>query len=194
MFRLFFIVILVSSLLVSAYYRRRARREGEVIPRTQESRPLVVGRLLVGLPLAASLLAYAVSPRTMAWAEAPVPGWLRWVGAVTGALNVGLISWVLSSLGANVSETVLTKRNHTLVTHGPYRWVRHPLYTAGVLGLASLSLLAANWFLALMVLVVIAILPLLVHKEETYLIEKFGGEYREYADCTGRFLPRPNHR
>jgi protein-S-isoprenylcysteine O-methyltransferase Ste14 len=39
--------------------------------------------------------------------------------------------WVFSALGRNVSETVLTKGDHELVTAGPYRWIRHPLYTTG---------------------------------------------------------------
>jgi protein-S-isoprenylcysteine O-methyltransferase Ste14 len=46
------------------------------------------------------------------------------------------------SIGANISETILTKRTHQLVTHGPYRWIRHPLYAFSLLELFSLALLA----------------------------------------------------
>lgn len=188
-FRSIFVAVLVLSLSISAYFRRRARSHGDTISRQEESAALKAGRLLIGLPLYASLVAYAISPRLMAWSEVPLPTWLRWVGAGMGIAVLPTIYWVLSSLGSNVSETILTKRYHKLVTHGPYRWVRHPLYTVGVGLIASLSLLAANWFMALMVVVVVALLPALAHKEENHLIEKFGDEYIRYKNSTGRFLP-----
>ena len=41
-----------------------------------------------------------------------------------------LIVWAFQSLGSNLTDTVVTRRQHTLITHGPYRWVRHPFYDA----------------------------------------------------------------
>jgi hypothetical protein len=55
----------------------------------------------------------------------------------------------LGNLGRNVSETVLTKESHELVTSGPYRWIRHPLYTTGIALFVALGLIAANWFILL---------------------------------------------
>lgn len=57
--------------------------------------------------------------------------------------------WVFTSIGSNISETVLTKANHQLVMHGPYRWVRHPLYAVALLALLALGLMAANALLLL---------------------------------------------
>jgi hypothetical protein len=53
------------------------------------------------------------------------------------------------SLRGRASHTVVTRREHTLVTHGPYRWVRHSFYGVAFLGVLAFSLMAANWFLAL---------------------------------------------
>ena len=58
----------------------------------------------------------------------------------------GLFVWTFRSLGKNLTDTVVTRRQHTLVQHGPYRWIRHPLYSSAALLIAALSLIAANWF------------------------------------------------
>ena len=102
-----------------------------------------------------------------------------------------LLYWVVSSIGNNISETFLTKENHVLVTFGPYRWVRHPLYAVATMGWVSLSILAANWFmLAMACLAFIGIAVLVIPREEAALMRKFGNEYREYMQRTGRFAPR----
>lgn len=121
----------------------------------------------------------------------PAPLWSRWLGAVLGLLVVPLVYWTLRSLGENVSETTLTKEHHQLITSGPYRWVRHPLYTVGTLLLASCSLLTASWLIAAFTaLVAVFVTSVVVPREEAAMIEKFGRRYEEYRRRTGRFLPR----
>jgi protein-S-isoprenylcysteine O-methyltransferase Ste14 len=83
-----------------------------------------------------------------------------------------------------------TREEHEPVTGGPYRWVRHPLYTVGTSFFVSLSLLAANWFMGLASLVVLVMLSIRLPKEEEKLIERFGDEYRSHMKRTGRLLPR----
>ena len=61
---------------------------------------------------------------------------------------VPIIYWVMSTIGKNISETFLTKGHHILVTHGPYRWVRHPLYSAATVVFVSLELEASGSTLA----------------------------------------------
>jgi protein-S-isoprenylcysteine O-methyltransferase Ste14 len=97
---------------------------------------------------------------------------------------------VFHSLGPNLTDTVVTRREHTLVTHGPYRWVRHPFYGVGFLGLLAVTLMTANWFIALTGAVVIALLVHRTRTEEVKLIERFGDEYRAYRERTGAFFPR----
>ncbi len=98
--------------------------------------------------------------------------------------------WTLSSLGKNLTDTVVTRANAVLVTHGPYRWVRHPFYVTAALLMASVTLLTANWLIGLTSLVVLALLAIRTPKEEAMLIQRFGQQYREYMERTGRFIPR----
>lgn len=126
----------------------------------------------------------------MRWTQVDLPEWLRWVGVGMGILGNLLAYWVFSSLRNNVSPTVATRANATLVTHGPYRWVRHPLYVMGLIAYIGFALLAENWFIAVSMLIGFALLVIRTEKEEARLIEKFGDTYREYMQRTGRFFPK----
>lgn len=191
LFRWLFIAIFVGTFSISGYFRRRARRSGEVIPRAREGNLSLLSRLVFAAPLYLSLLAYMLNPQWMDWSSILLPSWLRWVGAVVGFGMLPVLYWVVSSIGSNISETFLTKEHHVLVTHGPYRWVRHPLYSVATIGFISLSILAANWFMmAMAVLAIVGISLFVIPKEEAQLIQKFGNEYLEYVKRTGRLGPR----
>jgi protein-S-isoprenylcysteine O-methyltransferase Ste14 len=191
LFRWFFVAIFVGTLSISGYFRYRARQSGEAIPRAREGNLAMLTRFLFAAPLYLPILAYMLNPAWMAWSSIPLPVGLRWLGAAVGLGALPLVYWVVSSIGNNISETFLTKEKHVLVTHGPYRWVRHPLYSAATITLVSLSILAANWFMLAMACVAfIGIAALVIPREEAELRRKFGDEYREYVLRTGRFAPR----
>lgn len=190
MFRWFALVVFLASLGISAQRRWQARRVGGTIPRSQEPAGLIAGRLFVALPLFVGVIAYLANPRWMTWASLALPLWARWAGVALGALVVASIYWVLTTLGANVSETVLTKQHHRLVTTGPYRWVRHPLYSVGIALFVSIALMAANWFILLWAVVaLIAIRLVVIPREEDQLLKAFGDEYGRYRTRTGSLVP-----
>ncbi len=190
MFRWIVLVVLVANIGISGYFRHKARQSGETIGRTEEGALLVVMRLVFTLPLLLSILAFVINPAWMAWSSVPVPVWVRWIGAVLGVGIVPLTYWVFHTIGRNISETVLTKETHELVTDGPYRWVRHPLYTVGTLLLTAISLLTASWFIGMMTaLAIVMIVLVVIPREEANLIETFGDAYRAYKKHTGMLLP-----
>jgi len=191
MFRWLALAVFVLTVGISARLRARARAQTGTIPRSRESGGLIAGRLAVALPLFGSVLVYVLNPRWMDWASLGLHPGLRWVGAALGVAVVPGVYWVLSNLGSNVSETVLTKDDHQLVTSGPYRWVRHPLYSVGICLFLSVGLMAANAFiLAWTALALIAVHLVVVPREESALIAKFGDAYREYRATTGALLPK----
>ena len=105
------------------------------------------------------------------------------------ALLAGQI-WVFRSLGRNITDTVTVRSEATLVTRGPYRWMRHPLYTFGFAGFACLGLAAANAALIGAALVAIALIRARTPIEERMLVERFGDDYLDYMLHTPRWLPR----
>lgn len=191
MFRGLMLAVLLGALGVSGYHRAMARRHGETIARSREGGVLVTLRALVALVLFGSVVLCILRPGWMAWGSFDAPAGVRWAGAILGGLTIPAVHWVLRTLGRNVSETVLTKRNHELVTTGPYRWIRHPLYTTGLALFLALGLMAGSWFVLLACGIVLGLLTqVVIPREEQALIAKFGGRYREHMERTGRLVPR----
>jgi protein-S-isoprenylcysteine O-methyltransferase Ste14 len=126
----------------------------------------------------------------MGWASVAVPVGVRWLGVLLGLLAVAMVQWVLRTLGSNVSETVLTKERHELVTSGPYRWVRHPLYGTGLTLFVAIGLMAGSWLVLLVSAIGWILLRwLVIPLEEEALVAKFGDRYRDYRQRTGRLIP-----
>jgi protein-S-isoprenylcysteine O-methyltransferase Ste14 len=188
-FRLIALIFTVTLFGLSGYFRRRADREAGAL-RTREGSGAVklvrLYMLLAFLPL----IAYFINPDWVAWARLTVPEWARWIGAGLAAIALPLGYWVFTSIGANISPTQATRHGHQLVTHGPYRYIRHPLYTTGVLAFLAIALLTAMWWVLVVVVPGVIFIVLRTPKEEARLIETFGDAYRAYARRTGRFLPK----
>ena len=126
----------------------------------------------------------------MSWSSLLLPSWLRWLGILSGLTAGALIVWTFRALGPNLTDTVVTRRTHTLVTNGPYRFVRHPFYVAVGLAVLGNGLAAANWFLFATGVTSLCLLILRTSREEERLFQRFGDEYRLYSQRTGRFLPK----
>ncbi len=126
----------------------------------------------------------------MAWSSLPLPLWLRWAGVGIGIPTGLLLIVTFRTLGRNLTDTVVTRSEHSLVTSGPYRWVRHPFYLATILAVTANSLVTANWFIALTGACAFGLLLLRTRIEEEKLIERFGQDYLNYMERTGRFFPR----
>jgi protein-S-isoprenylcysteine O-methyltransferase Ste14 len=189
-FRFALVVLAFIVLPVLVYHRIRSQATGESLDRRQEGLFILFTLRLVGAATWLGVLAYMIDPDWMMWSSVGVPEWLRWAGVVVGVMGGSLLVWTLPNLGKNLTDTVVTRRNHTLVFSGPYHWVRHPFYDALALYLAGNAIAAANWFLLLTGGGVVALLVIRTRTEEEKLILRFGDSYRAYVGRTGRFLPR----
>ena len=190
LFHILFIIAFLGFTGIRMYYHRKAFATAGQFT-YKEGRFSSILRGLFGFPYILSLFAYMVYPPILSWAAFSLPDGLRWLGAVLCLAVLPLILWVQRSLGSNFSTRIHIRDEHTLVTQGPYRWVRHPMYTVFMIQSIGLLLLTANWFvggvyiLALMLIVIIR-----TPFEENMMIDKFGEQYRRYMSQTGKFLPR----
>jgi protein-S-isoprenylcysteine O-methyltransferase Ste14 len=195
-YRLAFLVLLLALLAMRVIFMIKVRRSGErLLPDERavqrEGGPgFVILRSVLFLAILAFLGMYFAG---MAWMDIflfRLPGWLRWSGFAVGLLSVVFWIWTQIHLDTQWSAQLQLKRNHQLVTTGPYASIRHPLYL-GMMGWAiSVSLLTANWiFVAVCVLSIIGVV-VRVPKEEQMMIEAFGDEYKAYMQRTGRYFPK----
>ena len=189
-FRWAVLVLVVITMTIAGYHRIQARTAGGSVSRREEGFVLLAMRTVLGLSFWGALFAYLISPASMAWSAVPVADWLRWGGVGLGLLAGGLLYWTLRHLGTNLTDTVVTRAEATLVTSGPYSWVRHPFYVTSLLMLLSISLITANWFLGLLSVFLLLFFVLRAPLEEEKLVERFGDDYRAYVQRTGRFWPR----
>jgi protein-S-isoprenylcysteine O-methyltransferase Ste14 len=189
LFRLILLAGFVIFMPIGIYHRLKART-GEKLDRRQEGMFILVALRLAGLAGTAGLIAYLIDPAYMAWAAVPLPVWLRWTGVGLALIAGSLLVWMFRTLGRNLTDTVVTRKQHTLVTTGPYRWVRHPMYASAALAIVGNSLVAANWYLFVAGCLALLLLVIRTRKEEQNLIAKFGDDYRNYMQRTGQFVPR----
>jgi protein-S-isoprenylcysteine O-methyltransferase Ste14 len=190
-FRILAGVILITGMGISTYFRLKADKEtGEKISRKVDGSVMMNFIRIGGLILWLSPFVYLINPAWMAWSRIGLPEWVRWLGVGLGLIGVFGVYWLFSSIGSGISPTSATREKHVLSTKGPYRWIRHPLYTFGSSLFISFGMMADNWFIALLGILAFIGMAVRTPKEEANLIEKFGDEYREYMKRTGRFLPK----
>jgi protein-S-isoprenylcysteine O-methyltransferase Ste14 len=190
-FRILAAAILFSSMSISIYFRRKADRDsGEKLSRKADGTALMTAIRIGGLILWLSPFVYLINPNWMVWSKIGLPDSVRWIGVVVGFLCVSGIYWLFTSIGSGITPVSATRKEHKLVTHGIYRWIRHPLYTIGSALFVAFGTIADNGFIATMGILTFILMAIRTPKEEANLIEKFGDEYREYMKHTGRFLPK----
>ena len=184
------LVIVLVVFPIGIYYRIQSQATGEKLDRWQEGLFILATLRPLGLLLLLAVVAYLVDPASMAWSSMPFPAWLRWLGVGVCATGGGLWLWTFRRLGKNLTDTVVTRREHTLVTQGPYRWVRHPFYDSVLLFVLGIALAAANWLLLVLGGTLFGLFVIRTRTEEEKLLGRFGAQYREYMARTGRFVPR----
>lgn len=186
-----FVAIFTFMILASTglYHRIKAAKAGGSVPREDEGLPIMILLRLFGFSMWLGLIVYLINPSWMNWSSMALPAWLRWTGAGLVVLAIPLIHWMFRSLGKNATDTVAIRKEHSLVTEGPYKYIRHPMYSFSVLSFMGFSLLTANWFIGITGLVALIFLAVRTPIEESKLEEAFGEAYREYAKNTARFIP-----
>ena len=189
-FRIALLIVFATVFPVGVYHRLRSQATREPLDRRQEGLFILATLRPLGLALLSGVIAYVINPASMAWSSIPLPGWLRWAGVGVCVAGGALLIWTFRWLGKNLTDTVVTRREHTLVVDGPYRWVRHPFYGSVVLFVLGVSLIATNWFFFVTGALVVSLLIVRTRTEEEKLVARFGESYHEYMNRTGRFLPR----
>jgi len=138
----------------------------------------------------------------LAWATA---GSFRWIGhhrlfyenivtqlggIMLCAAGIALAIWARVILGTNWSGIVTLKENHELIQSGPYRYVRHPIYSGILLGIFG-TVLALNPFVSGVVLMVLVLIGLRVKSllEEKIMLRTFPDQYPEYMRRVRALIP-----
>jgi protein-S-isoprenylcysteine O-methyltransferase Ste14 len=174
---------MVAFALTEVWIRVRTRRG---TPSRDDRGSRLVIALGIGLGVALAILVAAH------WPGGTLPAPWAWfvAGFVVTAAGVALRIWAVVSLGRFFTTQVRVSTDQSVVSAGPYRWVRHPSYSALLLEVAGLGLAQTDW---LSILLAAGLpLPALVWRiriEESALRTGLGAAYDEYAEGRNRLVP-----
>ena len=119
------------------------------------------------------------------------PVWLRLLGVVIAIVSLFYFRWIHKTLGANWSPTLQIRKGHQLISTGPYKTIRHPMYAQIWLWTIAQVLIVSNLIAGFSGIVAWSILYFMrVGSEEKMMIENFGNDYIEYMKQTGRVFPK----
>ncbi|HXP59972.1 MAG TPA: isoprenylcysteine carboxylmethyltransferase family protein [Dongiaceae bacterium] len=114
---------------------------------------------------------------------------IRYLGLVMFALGFAAMHWAEVALGKQFSVTVTIQPAHSLVTRGPYRYVRHPRYLGVLVFTAGFALVYRSWLGLILVTVLAGVLAWRIHDEEELMHSEFGTTWEAYARRTWRLVP-----
>lgn len=116
--------------------------------------------------------------------------WARWSGVVAFGFGLTLFWQVHKTLGKNWSPILEIRKDHKLITEGPYKYIRHPMYTMIWIWVICQWLILSNWIVGIMGVLTWSILYFIrLPEEEKLMIEKFGQEYKNYMRKTKKIIP-----
>jgi protein-S-isoprenylcysteine O-methyltransferase Ste14 len=134
-------------------------------------------------------LVWIVTP-LFAFADYPLHPVPFIVGTLLLAFGLWLFQRSHADLGRNWSITLQMRENHELITHGVYRWIRHPMYLALLTFAVGQAVVIPNWVVGPSDLLVMAVLVALRSgREEEMMREEFGNDYVAYSAETKRLIP-----
>jgi len=188
-YRIAFVVVAALWLvfLIRFVFGRSLKREAA----TRKSRVSILGIVIQGLGyLAVSML----QRRPFFSPIVPLPGALAYLPPLLAIALSGAGIWLsltaVRTLGREWSYEARLVEGHRLVTTGPYRWVRHPIYTAMIAKLIAIGIVLSHWIGLLAGVVLITIGTLIrTRSEEKLLREQFGAEYDAYARRVPGLVP-----
>jgi len=183
-----FFVGFLAYLRIRGVYAHRTKHE----PKTHRQIDGLEKVLLIAV-IASSLLLpllYLFTP-LLSFADYELPAAFRWLGAAVMISALWLFWRSHADLGQNWSVSLEIRKQHTLVKHGVYRLIRHPMYAAIWLFSIAQALLLANWLAGWSAVVPFAVMYFLrTPREERMMCQFFGQEYEDYMRQTGRLFPR----
>jgi protein-S-isoprenylcysteine O-methyltransferase Ste14 len=191
LFRILYAALLIGFVAHRAYYTRKyPPRETETLTRLSNSTSSKAAKILALLALISSSI-YIITPSYVTWASIPLPSFARWLGAGIALAGFLLLESSHRSLASNWSDQPRITQSQQFIRTGPYRRIRHPIYTSFLLILGSSLLITSNWLVGLLWIASVGLdISTRIRFEESAMQDQFGQEFVEYKTTTGSLFPR----
>ena len=188
MFRIIFVLTYAIFGSIRIYYRKQTLgRESEKEESLRD--PQTIFLSIVILAYFATMFIYILLPDWIFWAHLDLHILIRWFGVALGVLSIGLLTWIHQTLGRQYAAKLEIQKEHALIEAGPYKKVRHPMYTVFISFSLAVALISSNLLILIFAILIAIPFHWIAQKEERMLTDQFGEDYLSYIDRTGRFLP-----
>ena len=180
-FYIMYLLLILSEVMGGVILPRLHRRGTEITKKDKGSSQLISLGNFVSVVI---VFSFALSGTAM-W-----PSWVYYPGILLMVLGIVLRQWSMAVLGSFFSGTVGVQEGQKVVDKGPYRLVRHPSYTGGLLIFAGMGLALQSWGAILLIVLIFGLaFGYRIYVEEKVLVSEFGEEYVEYTKRTKRLIP-----
>ena len=168
--------------LVSAFGQKKTKRSESRLSRLSYTLPLFLAVALLALPKA--------HRNWLGYPFIPINPTTEWIGASVTLAGLLLAVWARRSLGRNWSAMVTLKEGHELIGSGPYRRIRHPIYTGILLAFLGTAIAIGRVGGLIAFAIECASFWTKARREEAFLAQEFGAQFEAHRKRTGMFLPK----
>ncbi|HET9741691.1 MAG TPA: isoprenylcysteine carboxylmethyltransferase family protein [Terriglobales bacterium] len=125
----------------------------------------------------------------LGWRVLPVSPAIAYPGVALTIAGAAFAFWARAMLGGNWSASVTVKENHSLVRSGPYRLVRHPIYTGCLIAMLGTAMVFGELGCFIALAIAIVAFWLKTRTEEDFMTAQFGEDYIRYRSQVRRLVP-----
>jgi protein-S-isoprenylcysteine O-methyltransferase Ste14 len=168
--------------LVSALKRKKTKQRESILQRLVYIAPIFIAVFLLYNPRTDfGFLGIYFVPRTLE---------VQWIGVAVMVVGLAIAVWARVHLGTNWSGVVTLKEGHELIRTGPYRNIRHPIYTGILIGFLGSAIVNGQVRGLIAMAVVWLSFFIKARREEKFLTQEFGPKFEEHRQDTGMFFPK----
>jgi len=196
-FRIILLSLWISIAVVRGYYGRKTKTHDSLDGMKEKLKTAESEMGRGGIALAAvfavigvlGIILYFLAPPWWTWTHIPLDEWVQWSGAILASISILYLIWVHRHLDSQWSIALEIYEDHKLITTGPYRRVRHPMYLGMFVYTIGLCLISLDVLVILFFMYTILVNYRRIPGEEQMMIDQFGEEYTEYMKRTGKLIP-----
>jgi protein-S-isoprenylcysteine O-methyltransferase Ste14 len=168
--------------LLSALNRKKTKQRESMLQRLAYISPLLIAvYLLYYSRTDFGFLAIYFVPHTLE---------VQWIGVAIMVMGLAIAFWARVHLGSNWSGVVTLKEGHELIRTGPYRKIRHPIYTGILVGFLGNAIVNGQVRGLVALAIIWASFYIKARREEKFLAQEFGPKFEEHTRHTGMFVPK----
>lgn len=186
-FKIIFMILWLGNGLVRMPHNLRYKKTEKIKSNNTKKEKFLV--FVAGIGMMLMPMMYIFTP----WLDSfnmDLPDLVRWIGITGFGSGLVLFRWVHRTLGKNWSPILEIRRNHKLIVNGPYKCIRHPMYTQIWIWVICQWLILSNWIVGIVgILTWTTLYVIRISEEEKMMIEEFGQEYEDYIKKTKRIIP-----